>query len=125
MTYEQITDLLDRGFTPDQITWLTTSATAPTPVTDPAPELPPDNPLPDDTTGAIKETETAAAAPDPKEPEPVKEDSSAAVIEAIHDLKRTIQANNILTKSMDKVDQEQALEKAMAEFIRPSFDSKD
>lgn len=125
MTYEQITDLLDRGFTPDQITWLTTSATAPTPVTDPAPELPPDNPLPEDKTGAIKETETAAAAPDPKEPEPEKEDSSAAVIEAIHDLKRTIQANNILTKSMDTVDQEQALEKAMAEFIRPSFDSKD
>ena len=125
MTYEQITDLLDRGFTPDQITWLTTSATAPTPVTDPAPELPPANPLPDDTTGAIKETEIAAAAPDPKEPEPEKEDSSAAVIEAIHDLKRTIQANNILTKSMDTVDQEQALEKAMAEFIRPSFDSKD
>lgn len=125
MTYEQITDLLDRGFTPEQITWLTTSATAPTPVTDPAPELPPANPLPDDKTGAIKETETAAAAPDPKEPEPEKEDSSAAVIEAIHDLKRTIQANNILTKSMDTVDQEQALEKAMAEFIRPSFDSKD
>lgn len=125
MTYEQITDLLDRGFTPDQITWLTTSATAPTPVTDPAPELPPANPLPDDTPGANTETEPAAAAPDPKEPEPEKEDSSAAVLEAIHDLKRTIQANNILTKSMETVDQEQALEKAMAEFIRPSFDSKD
>ena len=124
MTYEQITSLLDRGFTPEQITMLTTSAAAPTPVADPAPEIPPDNPLPDATTsGATVEPtpEPAAAAPAP-DPAPAPADNSAAVLDAIKDLKATIQANNILTRSLDGVDPDQKLEKAMAEFIRPSFD---
>lgn len=125
MTYEQITSLLDRGFTPEQITMLTTSAAAPTPAADPAPEIPPDNPLPDDTAGALTETKTepAAAAPEPT-PAPAPADNSAAVLDAIKDLKATIQAHNILTRSMDGVDPEQKLEKAMAEFIRPSFDNE-
>ena len=125
MTYEQITALLDRGFTPEQITMLTTSAAAPTPAADPAPEPDTGNPLPADTAGAITEpnTEPASAAPDPA-PDPVPADNSAAVLDAIKDLKATIQANNILTRSMDGVDPEQKLEKAMAEFIRPSFDNK-
>lgn len=125
MTYEQITALLDRGFTPEQITMLTTSAAAPTPAADPAPEQSSTIPLPDDTAGANVETPTepAAAAPAP-EPAPAPADSSAAVLDAIKDLKATIQANNILTRSMDGVDPEQKLEKAMAEFIRPSFDNE-
>ena len=44
MTYEQITDLLNKGFTPEQITMLTTSAAAPTPAADSAPEDIPANP---------------------------------------------------------------------------------
>lgn len=125
MTYEQITSLLDRGFTPEQITMLTTSAAAPTPAADPAPEIPPD-PLPDTTTsGATVEPtpEPAAAAPAP-DPAPAPADNSAAVLDAIKDLKATIQANNILTRSLDGVDPDQKLEKAMAEFIRPSFDNE-
>ena len=120
MTYEQITALLDRGFTPDQITLLTTSGAAPTPAPDTAPEPDTGNPLPDDTAGATTETtpEPAAAAP---APEPAPADNSAAVLDAIKDLKATIQARNILTASVDGVDPEQKLEKAMAEFIRPSF----
>lgn len=125
MTYEQITALLDRGFTPEQITMLTTSAVAPTPAADTAPEQSSTIPLPDDTAGANVETtpEPAAAAPAP-EPAPVPADNSAAVLDAIKDLKATIQAHNILTRSMDGVDPEQKLEKAMAEFIRPSFDNE-
>lgn len=125
MTYEQITSLLDRGFTPEQITMLTTSAAAPTPVADTAPEQSSTIPLPDDTAGANVETTTepAAAAPAP-EPAPAPADNSAAVLDAIKDLKATIQANNILTRSMDGIDPEQKLEKAMAEFIRPSFDNE-
>ena len=121
MTYEQITNLLDRGFTPEQITMLTSSGAAPTPAPDPAPEPEPGNPLPDDTAGAITETtpEPAAAAP---EPTPAPADNSAAVLDAIKDLKATIQARNILTASTEGIDSEQKLEKAMAEFIRPSFD---
>lgn len=132
MTYEQITDLLNKGFTPEQITMLTTSAAAPTPAADSAPEDIPANPLPDESSGAIPEPVTApgpaSPAPDPApvpEPVPAAEGTSNEVLEAIKDLKRTIQANNILTHSMDTVDQENALEKAMAEFIRPSFDTKD
>ena len=124
MTYEQITNLLDRGFTPEQITMLTTSGAAPTPAPDPAPEPEPGNPLPDDTAGAITEPtpEPAAAA---QEPTPAPADNSAAVLDAIKDLKATIQARNILTASTEGIDSEQKLEKAMAEFIRPSFETKD
>lgn len=125
MTYEQITNLLDRGFTPEQITMLTTSGAAPTPAPDPAPEPDTGNPLPDDTAGAITEpTPTpAAAAPEPTPaPAPAPADNSAAVLDAIKDLKATIQARNILTASTEGIDSEQKLEKAMAEFIRPSFD---
>ena len=122
MTYEQITNLLDRGFTPEQITMLTSSGAAPTPAPDPAPEPEPGNPLPDDTAGATTEPtpEPAAAAP---EPTPAPADNSAAVLDAIKDLKATIQARNILTASTEGIDSEQKLEKAMAEFIRPSFDN--
>ena len=124
MTYEQITNLLDRGFTPEQITMLTSSGAAPTPAPDPAPDQEPGNPLPDDTAGATTEPtpEPAAAAP---EPTPAPADNSAAVLDAIKDLKATIQARNILTASTEGIDSEQKLEKAMAEFIRPSFETKD
>ena len=124
MTYEQITNLLDRGFTPEQITMLTSSGAAPTPAPDPAPEQEPGNPLPDENAGATTEPtpEPAAAAP---EPTPAPADNSAAVLDAIKDLKATIQARNILTASTEGIDSEQKLEKAMAEFIRPSFETKD
>lgn len=129
MTFEQITALLDRGFTPEQITMLTTSAAAPTPAADPAPEPSPVIPLPDEPTGANAETqadpkpETEPTAPTPV-PAPAAENNTE-VLNAIQDLKKTIQANNILTRSMDTVDPDQALEKAMAEFIRPSFDRQE
>lgn len=124
MTYEQITNLLDRGFTPEQITMLTSSGAAPTPAPDSAPETEPGNPLPDENAGATTEPtpEPAAAAP---EPTPAPADNSAAVLDAIKDLKATIQARNILTASTEGIDSEQKLEKAMAEFIRPSFETKD
>ena len=126
MTYEQITDLLNKGFTPEQITLLTTSAAAPTPAADSAPEDIPASPLPDDSSGATPQPDTPSPDPAPvPEPVPAAEGTSKEVLEAIKDLKRTIQANNILTHSVDTVDQEHALEKAMAEFIRPSFDMKE
>ena len=124
MTYEQITNLLDRGFTPEQITMLTSSGAAPTPAPDPAPEQEPGNPLPDDTAGATTEP-TPEPAADAPEPTPAPADNSAAVLDAIKDLKATIQARNILTASTEGIDSEQKLEKAMAEFIRPSFETKD
>ena len=134
MTFAEIKELLNDGFTPEQITLLTTSAAAPTPAPDEAfgEKTAPVIPLPGDTPKADTDSPAAApasdqapaaapasdqapaAAPDP--------DRNKEIIDAIQDLKKTIQAGNILKNSMDTVDPEQALEKAMAEIIRPSFD---
>lgn len=126
MTFAEIKELLADGFTPEQITLLTTSGATPTPapVTEaPGEETAPDNPLPVDTPGAISESSglPPAAAPAP-EAEPVQ-NSNKDVLDAITDLKKTIQAGNILRNSIDTVDPDNALEKAMAEIIRPSFDN--
>ena len=119
MTFEQIKELLNDGFTPEQITLLTTSAVSPTPAADPAPEPAPVIPLPEETTGANIEEKPA----EPAQPEPEKEPAvpNKDIIDAIQDLKKTIQANNILTRSTETVNPDNELEKAMAEFIRPSF----
>ena len=105
MTFAEIKELLNDGFTPEQITLLTTSAAAPTPAPDEASgeETAPVIPLPGDTPEADTETPAAvpasdqapAAAPDP--------DRNKDIIEAIQDLKKTIQAGNILRNSMDTV----------------------
>ena len=129
MTFEQIKELLNDGFTPEQITMLTTSAAAPTPAADQAPDNVPDNPLPESDAGANTDTppeQTVTDSPTPA-PAPAAEtnDNQSAVLAAIQDLKKTIQANNILTHSMETVDPDKSLEKAMAEFIRPSFDRND
>lgn len=124
MTYEQITNLLDRGFTPDQITMLTTSVN-PThteeyiiePVEDKA------NPLAESSTDSptVEEKKEAAAEEAPAAAAPA-EDKNKDILAAIADLKKAVQANNIKTMSVEGVDPDAALEKAMSELIRPSFE---
>ena len=124
MTYEQITNLLDRGFTPDQITMLTTSVN-PThteeyiiePVEDKA------NPLAESSTDSptVEEKKEADAEEVPTAAAPA-EDKNKDVLAAIADLKKAVQANNIKTMSVEGVDPDAALEKAMSELIRPSFE---
>ena len=124
MTYEQITNLLDRGFTPDQITMLTTSVN-PThteeyiiePVEDKA------NPLAESSTDSptVEEKKEEAAEEVPAAAAPA-EDKNKDVLAAIADLKKAVQANNIKTMSVEGVDPDAALEKAMSELIRPSFE---
>lgn len=115
MTFEQITTLLDKGFTPDQITLLTTSA-VPT-AADPEESGDPANPLAEspDTSTLPETDETPAAAPEPAA-------DNSEILNAIADLKKSVQAANIRTMSMEVVDSDNQLEKAMAEFIRPSFE---
>ena len=92
MTYDQITSLLDRGFTPDQITTLARA--------DPLPQEP------------------EPQEPEPKEPEP--ENNQFAQIKAeLDSLKQSIQKNNVLTKSFEKVDESNTVEDILAGFIRP------
>lgn len=125
MTYEQITDLLDRGFTPDQITSLNIS---PAPTTGDVaaggaesdasnhPQNVPADPPP---TAA---NDTDAATPDASAPAPAPADASADVLAAIADLKKTVQAQNIRTMTVDGLDSDAALESALAEIIRPKFE---
>lgn len=129
MTYEQITDLLDRGFTPDQITSLNIS---PAPTTGDVaaggaesdasnhPQNVPADPPPtaaNDTDSATPE----ASAPAPA-PAPAPADASADVLAAIADLKKTVQAQNIRTMTVEGLDSDAALESALAEIIRPKFE---
>ena len=124
MTFAEIKELLNDGFTPEQITLLTTSAAAPTPAPDEAfgEKTAPVIPLPGDTPKADTDSLAAAPASDQAPAAAPDPDRNKEIIDAIQDLKKTIQAGNILKNSMDTVDPEQALEKAMAEIIRPSFD---
>ena len=119
MTFEQITTLLDRGFTPEQITLLTTSGDPTTP----------DSGAAGDDSFHPQETEPAAPpSPDPDpapapapDPAPAPAADTNPILDAIADLKAAVQANNIKTMSMPGVSGENELEKAMAEIIRPSF----
>ena len=125
MTYEQITDLLDRGFTPDQITSLNIS---PVPTTGDVaaggaesdtsnhPQNVPADPPP---TAA---NDTDSATPEASAPAPAPADASADVLAAIADLKKTVQAQNIRTMTVEGLDSDAALESALAEIIRPKFE---
>ena len=115
MTYDQITNLLEKGFTPDQIMTLTSSAAEPTPAADNA-------------VGDGDPVQPSAVNPEPAAPETTPEpeatpapDHSQDILAAIADLKSAVQAKNINTMSVETVNSEDALEKAMAEFIRPSL----
>ena len=125
MTYEQITYLLDRGFTPDQITSLNIS---PAPTTGDVaaggaesdasnhPQNVPADPPP---TAA---NDTDAATPEASAPAPAPADASVDVLAAIADLKKTVQAQNIKTMTVEGLDSDAALESALAEIIRPKFE---
>lgn len=118
MTFEQITTLLDKGFTPEQICTLTNSVSTPTTDTDKADHEQGD-------TSVLPSSEgmpPVMAADTNQEPAaPVIEDHSKDILDAIKDLKAAVQAKNISTLSVDTISQDDTLEKAMAEFIRPSF----
>ena len=102
MTYDQITNLLDRGFTPDQITELARA--------DPSQEEPisePEEPRPE--------------GPEPEEPEPEEPEQNQfeQIRMELDNLKQSIQKNNVLTKSFEKVDESNTVEDILAGFIRP------
>lgn len=129
MTYEQITDLLSKGFTPDQITSLTVTGVPTAPVQDAAAEEA--DPLANPAAAPISDEAAAVADADPaSDPAPETSATDVAdialerkeILNAIADLKKSVQANNIRTMSMDAVGADNQLEKAMAELIRPSFE---
>lgn len=107
MTYDQITSLLDRGFTPDQITALARA--------DPSQEEP--NPEPEEPRTDGPETEEQR--PDGPEPEEPEQNQFEQIRMELDSLKQSIQKNNVLTKSFEKVDESNTVEDILAGFIRP------
>lgn len=112
MTYEQIDRLLTAGFTPAQIMALSSApadSAVPPPAETPAPdpESAPD-PAP---------AETPSPAPEPGILEEIKT--------GFEDLKKTIQANNIKTMSVNTLPgSQESAETVLAGIIRPPFDDK-
>lgn len=116
MTYEQIDRLLNAGFTPEQIMVLSSAPadSSATPSADPAGDDPPEATPP----APAEPTEPAPeAAPEPGILEEIKT--------GFDDLKKTIQANNIKTMSVNTLPgSADSAETILAGIIRPPFDDK-
>lgn len=111
MRYDEIINLLDRGFTPDQITALTGAAA-------PDPEPAPADPEPD------PEPTPADPEPAPADPEPDPEISRLNT--EIENLKKQLQAQNIKTQSVSILPGDrETVESVLATIIRPPFEHKD
>lgn len=117
---KEVDALLEKGFTQEQITAMfTSSAAMPTPAAD-SPDSGDDaNPLAD-SPGSSADTPAAA----PETPREENNNTNSEILAAIDDLKKSVQANNIKTMSVETVNADAALESAMAELIRPSFETK-
>lgn len=117
LTFDQIKELHSMGFTPEQITSFTSS-----PVT-----------IPGDQAGTDSEGVRAGSPSDPavvdqpvdKPVETVDNSTEPDTLRELRDeikgLKASIQAQNVRTQSIEVVNEDDKLEKAMAEFIRPSY----
>lgn len=112
---KEIDALLEKGFSHEQITAMFTTPDAP----------------PTQAAGTVSGDEANPLADSPEtiaeNSDPVREDKPDAnneILNAINELRKSVQANNIHTMSVETVDSEAALESAMAELIRPSFDTK-
>ena len=112
MTYAEITDLISKGFTPDQITELARQQPGPDPGPDPGPQQEPEAEL---------EQETQ---PEPEqEPQPEQPTVDLSGIQSeLADLKKLVQKNNILTKTMETVTNDtESVENILAGLIRPAI----
>lgn len=119
---KDIDALLEKGFNHEQITaMLTTSPANPTPAGVDQDSGGDADPLADPPESSVAEPAQNKETPR----EETKPDTNAEILTAIQELKKSVQANNIKTMSVDTVDSEAALENAMAELIRPSFDKKE
>ena len=108
MTYTEITDLISKGFTPDQITELARQQPGPDPEPQPEPDPEP-------------EQETQPEPEQDQQPEQPTVDLSGIQSE-LADLKKLVQKNNILTKTMDTVTTDtESVENILAGLIRPAI----
>ena len=108
MTYSEITDLISKGFTPDQITELARQQPGP----DPEPQQEPE---------AEPEQETPQEPEQEPQPEQPTVDLSGIQSE-LADLKKLVQKNNILTKTIETPSNDSdSVENILAGLIRPAI----
>lgn len=132
MTYEQITTLLEKGFTPEMIMTISGSGTA-SAATPPAA----DDKAGSDPSGKGDppnggEGGEAPPSPTPEgQPKTVPEDRPKTVpalddvLKEMKELKASIQANNIKTQSVDTLKQGDSVEDVLASIIRPPMTNKE
>lgn len=108
MTYSEITDLISKGFTPDQITELARQQPGP----DPEPQQEPD-PEPQQEPQQEPEQE-------PQQEQPTVDLSG--IQSELADLKKLVQKNNILTKTIETPSNDSdSVENILAGLIRPAI----
>lgn len=120
MTYEQIINLLDRGFTPDQISGLSADVPpAVTPPVNPSPGI--DAPAGDPPVTPSEGSPAPDPGPaDPPEPVPTEEDIIREMRQEIANLKAQMQKTNIITRSVERIPvSANQVDSVLAEFIRP------
>lgn len=122
-SFDEIRQLRDMGFSPEQIIMFTNSpATIPG---DPAGDAPSDpGRAAEDSPSADGSDAPVISENTPVEPvvdKPVETVDNSGLISAIEDLKKTLQASNIRTASVETVAPENELENIMAEIIRPNY----
>lgn len=122
MNYVEISDLLSKGFTPEQIVMLA-GANPPAPQGEPSPE-PQDEPSPKP---EHSENEAGSPGQDPA-PEPEHSPEPSPEMKALRDemkaLKEAIQAQNIIKQHFDNVPPSDNTESILAGIIRPPFEEK-
>lgn len=108
MTYSEITDLISKGFTPDQITELARQQPGPEPEPQPEPEAEPEQ-------EPQQEPE--------QEPQPEQPTVDLSGIQSeLADLKKLVQKNNILTKTIETPSNDSdSVENILAGLIRPAI----
>lgn len=116
MTYEQITGLLDRGFSPDQIMQLQSADQGGTADQEEQPAQE-ENKTPEEKPG-----EDQAGTPSAETDQTISE-----MQKTIDDLKKQLQAQNIRTASVPVIpgNDDSAVENVLASMIRPPFEDKD
>lgn len=120
MTYEQIIDLLDRGFTPDQISGLSAEMPpAVTPPVNPSPGI--DGPAEDPPENAPEGSPARDSGAEEQEaPAPTQEDQIREMQNEIANLKNQLQKTNIITRSVEHIPvSSNQVDSVLAEFIRP------
>lgn len=126
MTYEQITNLLDKGFSPEMIMTLSgsnTTSSAPPPADDD--KAGSDSSGTGDPPNGGEGGNAPPPSPTPSEDQQKTVPALDDVLKEMKELKASIQANNIKTQSVDTLKKGDSVEDVLASIIRPPMTNKE